>query len=345
MQSEFGKLVARRVTIGAVPLGLHFLAMLPTFSLDLVFNAIDPVEMPPFSGSIWRGAFGYALKRVACVMRLRPCEGCPLEYSCVYTQLFDTRPVRGQGLFGRVSRAPHPFAIAPAVERASLLPGEQFGLRVTLIGHAARWMPVALRAYEEAAARGIGPGRGRLILAEARDVDGQIAWRPGEPLVSSAATPAQLPPLPRQVRLSIRTPLRLRRSGRLVGPTEFTAADLAMAGARRASELCEHYGSGPITANFKDLKGVAGRVTIIRRNLEWREYHRYSARQHQRLAMGGIVGDADLDLAPAGGGAAELWPFLMLGTAIGAGKGTTVGFGAYQITPLHPSESGASGLI
>jgi CRISPR-associated endoribonuclease Cas6 len=319
--------------------------MLPTLSLDLVFEALDPVEIPVFSGSVWRGAFGYALKRVACVMRLRPCEGCPLETSCVYTQLFDTRPLRGHGLFGRVSRAPHPFAIAPAVERASLLPGEQFGLRVTLIGHAARWMPVALRAYEEAAARGIGPGRGRLVLAEARDMDGEIAWRPGEPLVSSTATSAPLPPSPRQARLSVRTPLRLRRGGRLVGPAEFTAADLVMAIARRASELCEHYGAGPITADFKKLKAVAGRVTITRRNLEWREYQRYSTRQHQRLAMGGVVGDADLDLAAAGDGAAELWPFLMLGAVIGAGKGTTMGFGAYEITPVDWAESAASESI
>jgi hypothetical protein len=315
--------------------------MLPTLSLDLTFEAIDPVEIPAFSGSIWRGAFGYSLKRVACVMRLRPCEGCPLEYSCVYTQLFDTRPLRGHGLFGRVSRAPHPFAIAPAVERASLLPGEAFGLRVTLIGHATRWMPVALRAYEEAAARGIGPGRGRLILTEARNMDGELAWRPGEPLASSPAMSAPLPPIPRQVRLSIRTPLRLRRGGRLVGPTEFTAADLVMAGARRDSELCEHYGAGPIAADFKELKAVAGRVTITRRNLEWREYRRYSTRQNQRLAMGGIVGDAELDLAPAGDGAAKLWPFLIVGTAIGAGKGITMGFGAYEITPLDPAESAA----
>jgi hypothetical protein len=83
VRREFDKLVAPRATIAIIPLRLHLLAMLPTLSLDLVFEAIDPVEIPPSSGSIWRGAFGYALKRVACVTRLRPCEGCPLEYSCV----------------------------------------------------------------------------------------------------------------------------------------------------------------------------------------------------------------------------------------------------------------------
>ena len=282
--------------------------MLPTLSLDLVFQAIDPVEIPAFSGSVWRGAFGYALKRVACVMRLQPCEGCPLETSCVYTQIFDTRPVREQGLFGRVSRAPHPFALAPVADRASLLPGERFGLRVTLAGRAARWMPVALRACEEAGERGIGPGRGRLALIEARGGDGEIVWRPGDLLTSSTIASAPLPPQPPRVRLSLKTPLRLRRAGRLVGPAEFAVADLVMASARRASELCEHYGSGPITADFKNLKHAAGCVAIIRRNLHWREYARYSTRQKQRLAMGGIVGDADLDLASAGEKALDLWP-------------------------------------
>jgi|SRR5580704_13131387 hypothetical protein len=85
--------------------------MLPTLSLSMIFEALDPVHIPGFSGSVWRGAFGYALKRVACVMKMRPCEGCPLESSCVYTTLFDTRPVSGEGLFTATARAPHPFAL------------------------------------------------------------------------------------------------------------------------------------------------------------------------------------------------------------------------------------------
>jgi CRISPR/Cas system endoribonuclease Cas6 (RAMP superfamily) len=57
--------------------------------------------------------------------------------------------------------------------------------------------------------------------------------------------------------------------------------------------------------------------------------------------MGGIVGDADLDLEPAGEEVADLWPFLITGMAIGAGKGATMGFGVYEISPLEPPGSGA----
>lgn len=315
--------------------------MLPTLSLDLVFEAQDPVDIPAFSGSVWRGAFGYALKRVACVMRLRPCEGCPLETSCVYTQLFDTRPTPEDRLFSRTGRAPHPFALAPAVDWASLLPGEHFRLRLTLAGLAARWAPIALRACQEAAARGVGPGRGRLALIEARGRDGERVWSPGEPLRSPAATVTPVPPLPLRVRLRLRTPLRLQRGGRVVGPKEFDTAALVMANARRLSQLSARYGAGPIEADFKTLKSAAQLVPIICRNLAWREYGRYSTRQHQRLVMGGIVGEADLDLSAVGDAAGAVWPFLAAGMTVGAGKGVTMGFGVYDLVALDQEEGGA----
>lgn len=315
--------------------------MIPTLSLDLVFEAQDPVYIPAFSGSAWRGAFGYALKRVACVMHMRPCDGCPLETSCVYTQLFDTRPVRGEGLFGGIGRAPHPFALAPAVEGASPAPGDRFGLRLTLAGLAARWAPVALRACQEAAARGIGTGRGRLTLIEARGRDGELVWCPGETLRSGGATVAPLPPLPGRGRLMLKTPLRLQRGGHLVGAKEFEARDLVMASARRVSQLSGQYGFGPIEADFKAVRTAAELVPIIRRDLVWREYGRYSTRQHQKLAMGGIVGEADLDFAAATEAAGIIWPFLVTGAAIGAGKGVTMGFGVYEVFPLERAEGEA----
>jgi hypothetical protein len=152
---------------GSTPGRFDLCAMLlPTLSLSLIFEAVDPVHIPGFSGSVWRGAFGYALKRVACVMRMRPCEGCPLEASCVYTTLFDTRSVPGQGLFTATARAPHPFALVPEADCASLAPGERFSLGLTLAGSTGAWAPVAVRAFAEAGERGIGPGRGRLVLAE-----------------------------------------------------------------------------------------------------------------------------------------------------------------------------------
>jgi hypothetical protein len=305
--------------------------MLPTLSLSLVFEALDPVHIPGFSGSVWRGAFGYALKRVACVMRMRPCEGCPLEASCVYTTIFDTRSIPGKGLFTATARAPHPFALVPEADCASLAPGERFVLGLALAGPAAAWAPVALRAFAEAGERGIGRGRGRLALAEVRGHDDTLLWSPGETLRSPGAALTLLPPLPPRARLMIKTPLRLGRGGRLVRPGEFTLPDLITAVARRVSELSDRYGDGPLQQDFRALKEAARSIPLASRDLAWREFRRYSTRQRQWLPMGGIVGSAELDFGAATDAAEALWPFLILGARIGAGKAVTMGFGAYDV--------------
>jgi hypothetical protein len=317
-------------------------AMLPTLSLSLIFEAVDPVHIPGFAGSVWRGAFGYALKRVACVMRMRPCEGCPLEASCVYTTLFDTRSVPGEGLFTATARAPHPFALAPQADSASLAPGERFALGLTLAGRTAAWAPVALRAFAEAAERGIGPGRGRLVLAEVRGDDNTLLWRPGETLRSPGPSLPKLPPLPRRARLIAKTPLRLKRNGRLVGPEQFGLPDLITAIARRVSELSIHYGDGPLRQDFRALKQAALSIPLACPNLAWREFRRYSTRQRQWLPMGGIVGSVELDFGAVIRAGEALWPFLIVGARIGAGKAVTMGFGVYDV--IAAGEAGATGL-
>src|SRR5262249_26223547 len=141
-------------------------------------------------------AFGYSLERVACVMRMRPCAGCPLETSCIYT-----RSVPEEGLFAGTGRVPHPFALVPQTDCASLAPGDRFVLGLTLAARTAGWASVVLRAFAEAGERGIGSGRGRLALAEVRGHDDRLLWRPGEVLRSPGATETPVPPLPRRARL------------------------------------------------------------------------------------------------------------------------------------------------
>ena len=61
--------------------------------------------------------------------------------------------------------------------------------------------------------------------------------------------------------------------------------------------------------------------------MEWREWTRYSSRQQERLQMGGLVGEAEIegrDLEP-------FWPYLWLGQWTHAGKGTSMGLGRYRI--------------
>jgi hypothetical protein len=131
--------------------------------------------------------------------------------------------------------------------------------------------------------------------------------------------------------LTIKTPLRLKRGGRLVRPDEFALPDLITAVGRRVSELSIHYADGRLQQDFRALKEAARSLPLSCRDLAWREFRRYSTRQRQWLPMGGIVGSAVLDFGTATDAAEALWPFLVVGARIGAGKAVTMGFGVYDV--------------
>ncbi|MCL5126468.1 MAG: hypothetical protein M1511_18605 [Deltaproteobacteria bacterium] len=52
------------------------------YNFNCLFNS--EAELPPYKGSTFRGAFGVALKKVTCALKLRDCPGCPLTGRCVY---------------------------------------------------------------------------------------------------------------------------------------------------------------------------------------------------------------------------------------------------------------------
>jgi hypothetical protein len=56
------------------------------------FITETPLVLPAYPGSVWRGAFGHALRNTLCVTRLPTCEHCELKRSCSYAYIFETPP-------------------------------------------------------------------------------------------------------------------------------------------------------------------------------------------------------------------------------------------------------------
>ncbi len=304
--------------------------------LDLRFTAETGTVMGAFAGSAWRGAVGHALKRLVCIMRRRPCEGCAIEAHCLYTRLFEMRARGDDPLLGRVGRAPQPFVLdCRTPTPCRLAPGDPFALRLVLIGRETRDAAVYfLRAVEEAAHHGIGPGRGtlRLVAVELRDPTGESGiscldasgrLRLPDPF------PVIVPPVPERVRILLETPLRMRADGALVGPERFTAGVFAVNVLRRQSLLARHHGGAPLDLDFRAMRTLASDLRAENAALEWRDQTRRSARQATLMRMGGLVGRFDLDLD----GADSLWPFLWRGQFLHAGKATSMGLGRYRIEP------------
>ena len=103
-----------------------------------------------------------------------------------------------------------------------------------------------------------------------------------------------------------------------------------MALLRRLSLLCHCHGHGALEIDFKGLRDESITVLIDPSALSWHPLWRHSARQGQRLPMGGIEGEFLL----TGEALARWWPYLWFGQWTGIGRGASMGLGQYRLTEL-----------
>lgn len=285
-----------------------------------------------FPGSAWRGAFGSALRRMVCITHEPDCAACSLVETCVFPWLFEGR--RRSGPLTTLERVPVPFVFdVPAGTRFEA--GDMVTVDLTLIGAANQRLPYIIHAMTDAGRRGVGPGRPSLHLCAVdrlAGLDGAAAERVYEGggtcrrVEIAPLTPD--PPDATTLEVTLRTPLRLRREGDLVGPERLEAWQVITAAMWRVSALAAFYGNGPVAADFRALRAAAGMVTLEGGELRWAERWRHSARQGMRMAMGGIVGRFRLRIPEA---ARAVLPWLASGQWVGVGKGASMGLGQYRL--------------
>jgi len=303
---------------------------LPLARYRLDFEVETPLHLPAYAGSTLRGAFGGALRTSSCMTRLKTCDGCPLLATCPYAVVFETRPPTDGHALQKFSHVPHPYIIEPPQwgER-DYAPGETLSFHVVLAGRALDQLPLILWAFIKAFTRGVGRGDGtaRIIQAVHRGATDTVVLDGPESGVVEHDIGVP-PPLTFDVdRLTLRfdTPLRLQVDGRRATAAEHTPRRLLMALIRRMALIHEFHGPGPLTVDFADL-GAKTEQLRGTADLRWRDWQRYSSRQRQKMALGGVVGTWTLagDLAP-------FLPFLHFGQWLHVGKEATFGLGGYQL--------------
>ena len=304
--------------------------------LRLTVLAEEPLHLPPYKGSTFRGAFGHAFKRVACPLR-RECEDCAHPAVCVYAYVFETPAPPEASSLARSPQVAHPFVLEPPeTDRRDFGPGEKLELGLVLIGRAISLAPYFLAACREMGRGGIGRGRARFrverVLAEdPEDPRGRCVYDGDQDLLAPVVPPWSGEDLRRDgagsiesVTLEFVTPTRLRQDADLVVRPEFTT--LATALLRRVSVLAEvHCGVQP-RVNAREILASAADVKVEESKLRWHDWERYSARQDARMALGGFVGRITF-----GGPLGPWWPLLKLGEILHVGKGTAFGLGRYRI--------------
>ncbi|MEX5214305.1 MAG: CRISPR system precrRNA processing endoribonuclease RAMP protein Cas6 [Nitrospiraceae bacterium] len=309
------------------------------FTISLVANAALP--LPPYAGSMFRGAFGHALQRVVCVTRTYECAPCSLKERCVYPYVFETPPPPGTQVMRKYPAAPHPFVLEPPMGGRTLAAGEPFELGLTLFGRALPWLPHFIFAVERMGQVGFGSRRVKASVLQADGwLDGgscRIYSADDRTLAATEACTqaASLPSGPQvggadhrangRITLEFVTPVRVKYEERLATSLEFHT--LVRSLLRRIAHLSYFHCSGdPSGMAFREWIDLAHSVKVASSTLSWYDWTRYSQRQREIMQLGGLVGRVVFE-GPVG----PFLPLLRLGEVTHVGKATSFGLGQYRV--------------
>jgi hypothetical protein len=141
----------------------------------------------------------------------------------------------------------------------------------------------------------------------------------------------QLPPLNvlhLNLKLSFLTPIRLRVQGDLQGGVSFEMLIRSLL--RRLWQLTQVHGGGGPGFDHRALIERAKGVSVVRSQLWWLDWTRYSGRQKTRMQLGGLVGEVAYGFGDVET-LSEFLPLLLAGELLHVGKNTTFGLGRYEI--------------
>lgn len=295
----------------------------------------DDAELPEFKGSTFRGVFGRALKNVVCALKRHECNDCLLKERCLYSIVFETSD-SSQTDKGRIASPPHPFVIEPPMDKTTNYhKGDCFNFNLILFGEANLQLPYFVYAFEQMGRIGIGKKndgtRGRFVLVDVKNGDSLIYSSSDKKLrtdkeLETINLSEYVSHNEGEISIAIRflTPLRLKFKNRLT--TELPFHVLIRAMLRRVSSLFNAYDGKEPDLDYRGMVKRAEHVEIIRNDLQWHDWRRYSLRQDQAMLLGGMVGAISYM-----GTIKEYLPLIEICSRLHIGKQTTFGLGKYEM--------------
>ena len=300
---------------------------LPILRLHLTVRADSPLSLPPYAGSMLRGAFGHALLALSPLPHSSG-KPCALFDRCAYCQVFAPPALPEHGL-QKFTQMPAAFIIEPPQGEMRLAAGQHFGFGMVLVGRALEHLPILMQAWTRALRTGLGAAHSRCTLIHVEDENGHsLPLNETGPM--AAFKPSPLPPAPQlgqQASLQLLTPLRLQQQGKPVKSQTLEARTLLITLARRWQLLLDVcLGAQAPQQDFAHLTAAASNIRLKAENLRWFDWGRYSQRQQQEMKLGGLLGQLHLhgDLSPF----SEL---LHLGQWLHVGKNASFGLGGYRL--------------
>jgi hypothetical protein len=317
-----------------------------------VMRPCEPIALPAYKGSTFRGGFGTVFRRVACVCGT---EAVTHHRSCLYAQVFETPLDNTRSALPQTAHIPHPFVLEPPLDAQRVYtPDEPLVMHLVLIGRAIDWLPYFVFTFEELGRVGLGPRRGRYRLTEVHSVtdshatpvfvgDSRQFLGPGQRMtLEEMWQPVRAV---ETIEVAFLTYTRISAKGQLRDSLDFTLLFGAIL--RRLALLTYAHGAGeplPLPegpmldtmailryfydryaqdpaarAAIRQAFGFAQHVEVVDNRLAWQDWERWSERQGTRMKLGGVLGTVRYR-----GPVSSFLPYLRCGEALVAPHLTVV---------------------
>jgi hypothetical protein len=309
--------------------------MLSFVSLQFNGRTDNPESMPEFSGIPIRGALGNLLKQIVCQSPHGDCNVCLLQSACPYPAVFEGLPPATRTFMTKYPRIPQPFVLS-VEEPAPPGSDSNFCFTVRLFGSAIRFWPYVCHTFFRAGETGLG--RNRTIIHWQHvggAADGQNVWSAdssgwSDPEIRSAGTgdgiSRDMLSNVQRLRWRFITPLNMPSIDVRKSPEEL-GLQLFLGGRRRWETLQHFYGTpvGPPESAAPERRFDAAEFRTIHSEFRPWAATRFSGRQHRRMTVEGLTGEAVIE-----GPWQQTGAWLTAAPIIHVGKKTSFGFGRVE---------------
>ncbi len=281
--------------------------------VEFTLLPLERIHLGPdeVKGDRWRGGFGEALRNLACHLRWEKtaCQGCNISTDCFYYRYFFTD-------------RPHPYVMLPELDGKRVYnAGERILLEMVLIGEAAGHVDKFVTTVEEMGRTGIGSRRGRFRVRSvvAKDlVDVSTFFKEESVTVDHCS-------------IELLTPLKIKEATSGLNYRNLSFETFFRLLIKRIINLNNLYCDGRSFDKNLIEPGKQHLFTLARKigaktYTEWRDFKRFSSRQHKSMKIGGQLG-----IIVYNGDMSPFKPYLELGEIVGVGQHTTSGFGRYRL--------------
>ena len=310
---------------------LHTVLSSITFiRVRVTFGALQPIVLPEYKGSAFRGCMGEVLRKQVCNHPNLECGQCEERFACPFSLIFNSFVSPDHPHQRKFSKSPHPYIIDPLPgNKTEFEKGDTFGFDLTLIGKAMEQLPLLISVFQRMGETGIGKGRGQFKPVELQRLDRQMDYRPlpvfGLPEVWSMET-IPIPAVEKEITLILENPLRLRENGKLLHTApgfDFFISRLV----QRMGLLAHFHCGAPWPDQETSYPSEPTGIGISYSKVQVTDWRRYSGTQDTTMNFDGLLGKITYH-----GEGLNLWiPLLAMGGYLHSGSTATFGLGKYSL--------------